>query len=83
MAPVEIIILPSGKSLDACAEIREKKQAESGKRRKRTKGVKHTAKDEGQVEESADMFQFLNTRIFKKSRSNSKLTLLTTSHINF
>ncbi len=69
MAPVEIIILPSGKSLDACAEIREKKQTESGKRTKRAKGVKHTAKDEGQVEKSADMFEFLNTRIFKKSRS--------------
>ncbi|XP_064395367.1 zinc finger CCCH-type with G patch domain-containing protein-like isoform X2 [Halichondria panicea] len=75
VAPVEIIILPSGKSLDACAEIREKKQAESGKRRKRTKGVKHTAKDEGQVEESADMFQFLNTRIFKKKKAPSQLQM--------
>jgi len=67
--PVEITILPAGKSLDVCAEIREKKkQGESDssiKRRKRRS--KKTAKvDATDNEPKTDMFDFLNTRIFKK-----------------
>lgn len=70
MVPVEITILPAGKSLDVCAEIRERNKTESGKRKKRNKRTKQVAnsKAEGLVEEPANniMFEFLNTRIFKK-----------------
>ncbi len=66
VVPVEITILPAGKSLDACAEIREGKKTQSGKRRKRNKRIKQATKEEEQMEEPANMFEFLNTRIFKK-----------------
>lgn len=69
VTPVEITILPAGKSLDVCAEIREKKQQqlESGKKRKKRK-VKQVGKQEVTTDREgpADMFEFLNTRIFKK-----------------
>ena len=70
VVPVEITILPAGKSLDACAEIRERKgQQEAGKRKKRKKKVAKVTKDEEKTEGPTDMFEFLNTRIFKKGKA--------------
>ena len=72
MTPVEITILPAGKSLDVCAEIRERKgQQEAGKRKKRKKKIKQVTKDEEKTNEPTDMFEFLNTRIFKKGKATT------------
>lgn len=66
--PVEIIVLPPGKSLDACAEIREAKKggtSEEVKREKKRKKKPVVAKQQP-VQEQTDMFEFLNTKIFNK-----------------
>ena len=69
MEPVEIVILPAGKSLDVCARLREEKKVkvvdglEKEKRRKRKKGKRMPAAEEHQP---TDMFQFLNTKVFSK-----------------
>ena len=70
--PVEIVILPPGKSLDVCAEMRERKklrgvdtERQRKRRRKREKAAEVKAASE---EQKMDMFEFLNTKIFKKSK---------------
>ena len=70
--PVEIVILPPGKSLDVCAEMRERKklrgvdtERQRKRRRKREKAAEIKAASE---EQKMDMFDFLNTKIFKKSK---------------
>lgn len=70
--PVEIVILPAGKSLDVCAEMRERKklrgvdtERQRKRRRKREKAAEIKAATE---EKKMDMFEFLNTKIFKKSK---------------
>ena len=69
--PVEIVILPPGKSLDVCAEMRERKELrgvdterQRKRRRKKEKEAEAKAAEEGQ---ETDMFDFLNTKIFNKS----------------
>ena len=70
--PVEIVVLPPGKSLDVCAEMREKNklrgvdtERQRKKRRKKEKAAEMKAASE---EEKMDMFDFLNTKIFTKSK---------------
>ena len=70
--PVEIVILPPGKSLDVCAEMRERKklrgvdtERQRKRRKKREKAAELKAASE---EQEMDMFDFLNTKIFKKSK---------------
>ena len=70
--PVEIVILPAGKSLDVCAEMRERTklrgvdtERQRKRRRKREKAAEIKAATE---EKKMDMFEFLNTKIFKKSK---------------
>lgn len=72
MEPVEIVVLPPGKSLDVCAEMREKKKLrgvdtdrQRKRRRKKEKAAELKAAEEG---DKMDMFDFLNTKIFKKSK---------------
>lgn len=67
--PVEIVILPAGKSLDVCAQLREEKRVKVvdglQKRRRRRKGKANktsSARDEGPT----DMFEFLNTKVFSR-----------------
>ena len=71
LEPVEIVVLPPGKSLDVCAEMRERKklrgvdtERQKKKRRKKEKAAELKAAEE---EQKMDMFDFLNTKIFKKS----------------
>ena len=68
MDPVEIEVLPAGKSLDACAEIREAKKVvkNEGKRKKRKKKKKQVVMDQQSGQEHTDMFDFLNTKILNK-----------------
>lgn len=70
LEPVEIVILPPGKSLDVCAEMRESKklrgvdtERQRKKRRKKEKAAEMKAAEE---EQKMDMFDFLNTKVFKK-----------------
>ena len=73
MEPVEIIILPTGKSLDVCAELREAKKVRKvdgvevlkKKRRKKKKEFKGSTPAEEGVH---DMFDFINTKVFAKSK---------------
>lgn len=66
--PVEIVILPAGKSLDVCAELREAKKVkivdglEVKKRKRKKKKVGPSAADE----RPTDMFEFLNTKVFSR-----------------
>lgn len=75
--PVEIVILPSGKSLDVCAELREAKKVkvvdgiEKVKKRKRKKKKKVPLVDEDK--KPMDMFEFLNTQIFPSDTSKKKM----------
>ena len=73
--PVQIVVLPAGKSLDMCATLRaaqsarEEGEGQGGmarRPRKRRKGEKREqmSLDEDRRRESADMFDFLNTKIF-------------------
>ena len=66
--PVEIRVLPAGKSLDACAEIREAKKVgkSEGERKKRKKKKKRSVMDQQSTQEHTDMFDFLNKKIFNK-----------------
>ncbi|XP_028394974.1 zinc finger CCCH-type with G patch domain-containing protein-like [Dendronephthya gigantea] len=60
--PVEIILLPTGKSLDACAELREKNKLKQPFKRKKIKG-NQTAKagiDQAPVQ---DVFDFINNTL--------------------
>lgn len=74
--PVEIIILPAGKSLDVCAELREAKKVrmvdgvEVVKRRKK-KRRKKCGKASSTQDKTGDMFQFLNTKVFSRGTSES------------
>lgn len=76
--PVEIVILPSGKSLDVCAEMREanklRKTGErvTNKKRKRRKKGQMGEFQSLQQEQQTDMFDFLNTKIFKKSGNKGR-----------
>ena len=67
--PVEIVILPAGKSLDVCAQLREEnkvKTVDGVPRKKRRKGKKGVAP--GDVDKKhADMFEFLNNEVFSTS----------------
>lgn len=64
--PVEIVILPAGKSLDVCAQLREEKKVKvvDGLQKKRRKkgGKPSAAASEGPT----DMFEFLNTKVFTR-----------------
>ncbi len=68
MEPVEIVILPAGKSLDVCAKLREAKKVktvdglERRKKRKKKKKVLPTVAEE----KPTDMFEFLNTKVFSR-----------------
>ena len=70
MEPVEIVILPAGKSLDVCAKLREEKKVkvvdglEKKKRRKKNKKSTSAAA----AEAPTDMFDFLNTQIFTRGK---------------
>lgn len=63
MEPVEIVILPAGKSLDVCAKLREEKKVKivDGLHKRRKNGKKTSA-----VEGPSDMFEFLNTKVFAR-----------------
>lgn len=73
--PVDIVILPAGKSLDVCVQMREAKKLKNalgepvGKKKRR----KHTKSLEGQpsTEEHVDLFQFLNKKILKNDHDSS------------
>ena len=63
--PVEIVILPAGKSLDVCAKLREENKVKTvdgleRKRRRRKRKVVPTVAEE----KPTDMFEFLNTKVF-------------------
>lgn len=72
MEPVEIVILPAGKSLDVCARLREEKKVKmvdglQKKRKKRKKkNGKSLAASAAASEGPADMFEFLNTQVFAR-----------------
>ena len=75
--PVEIVILPTGKSLDVCAEMRESNKLRKAgerlphkKRKRRKKKLKTGEFQSAQQEPRTDMFDFLNTKIFRKSGKN-------------
>ena len=76
--PVQIVVLPTGKSLDVCAEMREAKKlrtpgaGHAGARRRRRKGRRRGKGNEGKGEEDQqkrediDVFDFLNTKLASK-----------------
>ena len=67
MEPVEIVILPAGKSLDVCAKLREENKVktvdglERRKKRKKKKAVPAVVE-----KKPTDMFEFLNTKVFSR-----------------
>ena len=69
--PVEIVVLPPGKSLDVCAEMRERKKlrgVDTERQRKRRRRKERAAEIKAANEEpQTDMFDFLNTKVFNKS----------------
>lgn len=71
MEPVEIVVLPPGKSLDVCAEMRERKKlrgVDTERQRKRRRKKERAAEVKAANEEQKmDMFDFLNTKVFDKS----------------
>ena len=58
--PVEIILLPTGKSLDACAELREKNKLKQPFKRKKTKGNQNSKVEQVPVQ---DVFDFINNTL--------------------
>ena len=68
--PVDIVILPSGKSLDVCAQMREAKKLKNalGEKigKKRRKPAKSITTEEQPNKEGVDLFEFLNKKILKK-----------------
>ena len=69
---MEIVVLPAGKSLDVCAEMREKKKlrgVDTEHQRKRRRKKEKVAELKAAEENKMDMFDFLNTKIFKKSKT--------------
>ena len=74
MEPVEIVILPAGKSLDVCAALREAEKVrkmDTSHKRARRRRKKANGRPGGEVKEGAgmDMFDFLNTKILNKGVS--------------
>ena len=71
MEPVEIVVLPPGKSLDMCAEMRERKKlrgVDTERQRKRRRRKERAAEIKAANEaQEMDMFDFLNTKVFNKS----------------
>ena len=75
---MQIVVLPTGKSLDVCAEMREAKklrtpgagQAGARRRRKRKgrrgKGNEGKGEEDQQKREDTDVFDFLNTKLASK-----------------
>lgn len=80
LEPVEIVVLPPGKSLDVCAEMREKKKLRrvdsERQRRRRKKKEKAAEMRASEEEQKMDMFDFLNTRIFRKSENNQMMVII-------
>lgn len=66
---MEIVILPAGKSLDVCAQLREEKKVKTvdGVTRKRRKKGKRGAASDDVEKKHADMFEFLNNEVFSTS----------------
>ena len=68
--PVEIVVLPAGKSLDVCMELREHKKVKTvdgleKKKKKRSSAVAD--------KKPTDMFEFLNTTVFSGSKQYQRL----------
>lgn len=65
--PVEIVILPAGKSLDVCAQLREERKVKivDGLKKKRKRKSKLAA---AATEGPTDMFEFLNTKVFTRGK---------------
>lgn len=71
LEPIPIVILPSGRSLDACAAIRDGKklQTHQGKRkRKKNRGLMKKQKlawalEQTRQEQQTDVFDFLNQKL--------------------
>ena len=77
LEPVEIVILPAGKSLDVCAALKEAEKVrkmedsqDTVKRRRRKKRRNRNGRHKDQMQDrqqpAADMFDFLNTKIFSR-----------------
>ena len=66
--PVEIVILPAGKSLDVCAQLREEHKVKTvdGVERPRKKRKKKKVLPVSAEEKPTDMFEFLNTKVFSR-----------------
>lgn len=79
--PVELVILPAGKSLDVCAELREAKKIKTvnGLEAKKKKRRKKKKKVDGMVaateDAPRDMFEFLNTKVFSQGRVSVSVVL--------
>ena len=79
--PVEIVILPQGKSLDVCAEMREANKVrkvdglEPVKRKRRKKGHKNKPEpdQQGVPEKDKDVFEFLNKKVFSAKKDGFQL----------
>jgi len=75
LEPVEIVVLPAGKSLDACAALKEAEKvrkidaSQKGTRRRRKKGNSRQHGGEVEEREAMDMFDFLNTKILNRGVS--------------
>lgn len=75
MEPVEIVILPAGKSLDACVELREARKVRTVDCVQRVRRKKRKKKKTGTVsaevdKKYSDMFEFLNTEVFSGITTN-------------
>lgn len=75
--PVEIVILPSGKSLDVCAQMREAKKIKNalgelvGKKRRKQAKAKILPSEGQPSTEGADLFEFLNKKILIQEPAES------------
>ena len=71
LEPVPIVILPPGKSLDACAAIRDGKKLQTHpekRKRRKNRGLMKTPKlawalEQAQQEQQTDVFDFLNQKL--------------------
>lgn len=78
--PVELVILPAGKSLDVCAELREAKKIKTvngleAKKKKRRKKKKVDGMVTATEDAPRDMFEFLNTKVFSQGRVSVSVVL--------
>src|SRR2546422_4855121 len=77
--PLEVIVLPQGKSLDVCMQMKEKAETQDQSKREKRLKAKKAARDakiaEGYHRDPTPqekLFDFINSKIFQTNKPSSK-----------